>query len=84
MRAGGVGMSRYKTIKCEADVNIFELCCELSDDEKPLREQVRLLGHAIERCDEPTAADLLHRICFDFAGVPVINRLNISPLQAAA
>jgi len=52
--------------------------------DQPLAEQVRLLGHALQRCDEAAAAELLHRLCFDVANVPVINRLRIEPLQVAA
>lgn len=98
-------MSRHTTIECEADVDIFDLACSLSDDEKlelacqllddagrggggvggkTIAEQVRLLGHAVERCDGSAAAEMLHRLCFDVAGVPVVNRLHIEPLQVAA
>jgi len=97
-------MSRHTTIECEADVDIFELCDVLSNNEKlelahellsearddigisgerSLAEQVRLLGHAVHRCDETAAAELLHRLCFDVANVPVINRIRIEPLQVA-
>ena len=54
------------------------------DGGRTIAEQIRLLGCAFERCDETAASDLLHRLCFDVANVPVINQLRIEPLQVPA
>lgn len=48
--------------------------------DKTLHDQIEQLALAIERCDGEAAQDLLHRVCMDVVGRPVINRLEVRPI----
>lgn len=86
---------RSYTVECEADVDLLDAVDSLADQERqqlldhllktksptdtPVTELARRLAAAVEQRDDKAVADLLHRLCMDLAGYPVVNPVHVGP-----